>query len=145
MEIKSTQFDQTNPFAQLEQRAAQAQTYLRQIPPQQRAQILDAILPPVVGQPHPGIEPAVRMVSVKVEEWDGGAPAQSASPNIIFRPRRIQRPVPWQLRLLVAGIRLTRILQRASQQQMKQAIRQTRRLMRRVLPRQKAMRGARPR
>lgn len=145
MELNPRQFDQTNPFAQLEQRAAQAKTYLRQIPPQRRAQILDAILPPVVVQPHPGIEPAVRMVSVKVEEWDGGVPAQSASPNLIFRRRRLQRPVPWQLRLLVAGIRLTRILQRAAKRQVKQVMKQTRMLKQRVLPRQIPMRGARPR
>lgn len=36
MEIKSTRFDMTNPFAPLQQRVNQVETVLRQMPPAQR-------------------------------------------------------------------------------------------------------------
>ena len=40
MEIKSTQFDMTNPFAPLQQRMNQVETVLQQMPSAQREQLL---------------------------------------------------------------------------------------------------------
>lgn len=85
------------------------------------------------------------MVSVKVEEWDGGPTARASAPMLIRRPRRIVGTIPWQWRLIVAGIRLTRIVRKSAKQQMKQFNKLQRQMIRRVLPRHKAMRGARAR
>jgi hypothetical protein len=85
------------------------------------------------------------MVTVKVDEWDGGPTARAAAPMMIRRPRRIVGHVPWQWRLIVAGIRLTRIVRKSAKQQMKQFNKLQRQMIRRVLPRHKAMRGARAR
>ena len=146
MEIKSTQFDMTNPFAPLQQRMNQAETVLRQMPPAQREQLLAEMLPPMpMHRPAPAIEQAVTMVTVKVEEWDGGSVVQRAASTPVLRPRRIARHIPWQWRLIVAGIRLTRIVRKSAKQQMKQFNKLQRQMIRRVLPRQKAMRGARAR
>lgn len=146
MEIKSTQFDMTNPFAPLQQRVNQVETVLRQMPSAQREQVLAEMLPPMpMHRPSPAIEPAVTMVSVKVEEWDGGSVVQRAASTSVLRPRRIARHIPWQWRLIVAGIRLTRIVRKSAKQQMKQFNKLQRQMIRRVLPHQKAMRGARAR
>lgn len=146
MEIKSTQFDMTNPFAPLQQRMNQVETVLRQMPPAQREQLLAEIQPPMpMHRPAPAIEQAVTMVSVKVEEWDGGPGVQRAASTPVLRPRRIARHIPWQWRWIVAGIRLTRIVRKSAKQQMKQFNKLQRQMIRRVLPRQKAMRGARAR
>lgn len=137
------QFDMTNPFAPLQQRMNQLETLMRQMPPAQREQLLAGMLPPTpVRRPSPTIESAVMTVTVKVEEWDGGSVVQPSPPTAIFRPRRIARHVPWQLRLIVAGIRITRIMRRAARQQMKQFNKLQRQMIRRVLPHHKAMRGA---
>ena len=146
MKIHSTRFDMTDPFAQAKLQMKRAETVLRQMPSAQREQVLAEMLPPIpMHRPSPAIEPAVTMVSVKVEEWDGGSVVQPSPPTAIFRPRRIARHVPWQWRLIVAGIRLTRIMHRAARQQMKQFNKLQRQMIRRVLPRHKAMRGGRAR
>lgn len=146
MEIKSTQFDMTNPFAPLQQRMNQIETVLRQMPPAQQEQLLAEMLPPMpMHRPAPAIDPAVTMVSVKVEDWDGGLVVQRAASTPVLRPRRIARHIPWQWRWIVAGIRLTRIVRKSAKQQMKQFNKLQRQMIRRVLPRQKAMRGARAR
>ncbi|WP_301102475.1 hypothetical protein [Propionivibrio sp.] len=146
MEIKSTQFDMTNPFAPLQERVNQVETVLRQMPSAQREQLLAEMLPPMpMHHPAPAIEPAVTMVTVKVEEWDGGPVVQQRYPTTALRPRRIVGYIPWQWRWIVAGIRLTRMMRKSAKQQMKQFNKLQRQMIRRVLPRRNAMRGARAR
>jgi hypothetical protein len=146
MEIPSTRFDATDPFAQAKLQMKQAETVLRQMPPVQREQLLAELQPSLpVRQPSPAIEPAVTMVSVKVEDWDGGPAAKATAPMMMRRPRRIVGTIPWQWRLIVAGIRLTRIVRKSAKQQMKQFNKLQRQMMRRVLPVPKPMRGARAR
>lgn len=145
MEIKSTQFDMSDPFAQIKQRVTTAETYLRQMPPAQREQLLAEMLPAMPAYRPPAVESAVTMVTVKVDEWDGGQIVQRPQPTVILRPRQVARHIPWQWRLIVAGIRLTRIMRKSAKQQMKQFNKLQRQMIRRVLPRHKAMRGARAR
>lgn len=146
MEIPFTRFDATDPFAQAKLQMKKAETVMRQIPSAQREQLLAEMLTPMpMHRPSPAIEPAVTMVSVKVEEWDGGPVMQQRYPTAVFRPRRIVGTIPWQWRWIVAGIRLTRMVRKSAKQQMKQFNKLQRQMIRRVLPRQKAMRGARAR
>ena len=146
MEIKPTRFDMTNPFAPMQQRMNQVETVLRQMPHAQREQLLAELLPPMpMHRPSPLIEPAVTMVTVKTEEWDGGPVVQQQYPSAVIRPRRIAGTIPWQWRWIVAGIRLTRIVRKSAKQQMKQFNKLQRQMIRRVLPRRNAMRGARAR
>lgn len=146
MEIHSTRFDMTDPFAQAKLQMKRAETVLRQLPPPQREQLLAEALPPIPAQrSSTTIEPAVTMVTVKVEDWDGGPVVQRVASTPVLRPRRIARHISWQWRWIVAGIRLTRIVRKSAKQQMKQFNKLQRQMIRRVLPRQKAMRGARAR
>ena len=146
MEIKRAQFDMTNPFTPMQKRMNQVETVLRQLPTAQREQLLAEMLPPMpIHRPSPLIEPAVTMVTVKTEEWDGGSVVQQRHPTAVLRPRRIVGTIPWQWRWIVAGIRLTRIVRKSAKLQMKQFNKLQRQMIRRVLPRHKAMRGARAR
>ena len=146
MEIKPTQLDMTNPFAPMQQRMNQVKAVLRQMPSAQRQQLPAEMLPPIpMHRPSPLIEPAVTMVTVKTEEWDGGPVVKQQYPTAIFQPRRIVSTIPWQWRLIVAGIRLTRIVRKSAKLQMKQFNKLQRQMIRRVLPRRSAMRGARAR
>ena len=146
MEIHFTRFDATDPFAQAKLSMKKAETVLRKMPPEQREQLLAEMLPPMpMHRPSPVNEPTVTMVTVKTEEWDGGPVAQQRYPTVVLRPRRIARHIPWQWRWIVAGIRLTRIVRKSAKQQMKQFNKLQRQMIRRVLPRRNAMRGARAR
>ena len=143
MEIKPAQFDMSNPFAPMQQRMNQVETVLRQLPTAQREQLLAEMLPSMpMHRPSPLTESAVTMVTVKAEEWDGGPVAQQRFPTTILRPRRFVGTIPWQWRWIVAGIRLTRIVRKSAKQQMKQFNKLQRQMIRRVLPRRNAMRGA---
>ena len=146
MEIKPTRFDMTNPFAPMQQRMNQVETVLRQLPTAQREQLLAEMLPSMpMHRSSPLTESAVTMVTVKTEEWDGGPVVQQQYPSAVIRPRRIAGTIPWQWRWIVAGIRLTRIMRKSAKQQMKQFNKLQRQMIRRVLPRRNAMRGARAR
>ena len=146
MEIPSTRFDATDPFAQAKLQMKQAETVLRQMPSAQREQLLAEMLPPMpMHRPSTATEPAVTMVTVKVDEWDGGPTARASAPMMIRRPRRIVGTIPWQWRWIVAGIRLTRIVRKSAKQQMKHFNKLQRQMIRRVLPRRNAMRGAQAR
>ena len=146
MEIHFTRFDATDPFAQAKLSMKKAETVLRKMPPEQREQLLAEMLPPMpMHRPSPFNEPTVMMVTVKTEEWDGGPVAQQRYSTATLRPRRIVGYIPWQWRWIVAGIRLTRIVRKSAKQQMKQFNKLQRQMIRRVLPRHKAMRGARAR
>ena len=146
MEIPFTRFDATDPFAQAKLQMKQAETILQQMPSAQRQQLLAEVLPPMpVHRPSSAIEPVVTMVTVKVDDWDGGPVARPSTLMMIRRPRRIVGHIPWQWRWIVAGIRLTRIVHKSAKQQMKQFNKLQRQMIRRVLPRRNAMRGARAR
>ncbi len=146
MEIKPTQFDMSNPFAPMQHRMNQVEAVLRQMPQAQREQLLTEMLPPIpMHRPASVIEPAVTMVTVKTEEWDGGPVVQQRYPTVVVRQRRIVGTIPWQWRWIVAGIRLTRIVRKSAKQQMKQFNKLQRQMIRWVLPRRNAMRGARAR
>jgi hypothetical protein len=146
MEMHSTRFDATDPFAQVKQQMRKAETVLRQLPSVQREQLLAELQPSLpVRRTSPAIEPTVTMVDIKVEDWDGGPAAKATAPVMMRRPRRIVGTIPWQWRLIVAGIRLTRIMRKSAKQQMKQFNKLQRQMIRRVLPRRNAMRGARAR
>lgn len=54
MEIPSTRFDATDPFAQAKLQMRQAETVLRQMPSAQPEQLLAEVLPPMpLHRPHP--------------------------------------------------------------------------------------------
>lgn len=120
MEIKTTQYDMTDPFAQLKQRAVRLDTFLQQLPQAQQEQVLDALLPPIpLYQPPAAIEPAVQMVTVKVAAWEGETAVPQSLPTFIQRRRRTVRHVTWQWRLMVACIRLTRRMRKSLRQKMR--------------------------
>ena len=145
MEFKTTQLDASRPFAEIEERIAHAKTYLKRLPTAQREALLNQVAAAVSPHRLPTMEGPAHMMTIQVEAWDGDAPADMPSPMLIRRSPRVARHIPWQWRLIVAGIRLTRILHKSAKRQMKQFNKLQRQMIRRVLPRQKAMRGARAR
>lgn len=146
MEIPSTRFDATDPFAQAKLQIKQAETVLQKMPSAQRKQLLAEVLPPMpTHQPSLAIGPDVTMVTLKLEDWDGGPVVARSQPTTIYRPRRVAQHIPWQWWLIVAGIRLTRMMRKTAKQQMNQFNKLQRQMIRRLLPRQKTMRGTRVR
>ncbi|MDP1904524.1 MAG: hypothetical protein Q8M09_09815 [Pseudomonadota bacterium] len=144
MELKSTQFDMTDPFTRQEHLAREVERHLLAMPEARRQPLLARALPPVmIGQVQP-VETRVHFATVPVPEWPLGQ-AMPAQPTVIFRPRRIRRPLARQEWLLLVTLRLVLRLRSEARRQLRLKLKATRRLMRRVLPHRKPMRGARAR
>lgn len=161
MEIHSTRLDAGNPFARQQQLASSVRHALNRLPPKTRAQVLAQVTPPVqppVTMPKSAVSYRVPMPVMLVD----AVPTQTVYPTVVYRPRRAAQPAPWQLALLINGIRLTRRVKKVWAREMKEAKQEMRWLHRqllralagrmghfaspaghrRVLPAHKAIRGA---
>lgn len=146
------QFDMTDPFARPKEVANQISHWKSQIkhlpqsvPPEVLDKLADRVMAHQRQTSRPQLEQPVHLSTVEVPAWNGERDMSSPLPTVVYRPWRVARHFPWQWRLIVAGIRLTRILRKSAKQQMRQFNKLQRRIIRRVLPRHKAMRGARAR
>lgn len=110
MEIHTHRFDMTDPFAQVKQRVAQAETVLQQMPPAQRRALVTAMQRSAPPPAQRGIDGPVAMTSVAVRDWDGGRdalPHYGVTPLRITRTARRRRVLLWWERWLLAALRLT--------------------------------------
>lgn len=143
MEIHSTRLDAGNPFARQQQLASSVRHALKRLPPKTRAQVLAQVMP-AIEPPRPMPQSAVSYrVPLPVVQATA-TPVQPVYPTIVYRPRRVSQTVPWQLALLINGIRLTRRARKVWAREMKDAKRAWRWLQRQLL-RALARRWAQPR
>lgn len=145
MELNSTHFDMTDPFARPTRLAGEVERRLLAMPAARRQEILADYLPPVTAEPPRPIPMPVTTTRFPVEARPLPQAAPASTPTVIFRPRRIRRPLARQEWLLLVTLRLALRLRREARKQLRLKLKATRRLMRRVLPHRKPMRGARAR
>lgn len=135
MDIKRHQFDHTDPFARPKQQAAQLkhwQAQMKRVSQLAPPDVLDDVLQGRGFQENLGgtvhYEPSARISTVEMPAWDGESMTQASQPSVIYRPRRTARHIPWQWRMRVAVIRLTRMMGRMVQRQLRQFRRLNRQL-----------------
>lgn len=145
MELKSTQFDMTDPFARQEGLARKVERHLLAMPAARRQAILADFLPPIMAEPPRLISMQVTTPRFPMEARPLPQAAPVSMPTVIFRPRRIRRPLTRQEWLLLVALRLAIRLRRTARKQIRLNLKATRRFLRRVLPRPKPLRGARAR
>lgn len=131
MELKSSQFDMTDPFARQERLAKVVERHLLAMPADHRQQLLARVLPPVMAVQTTPVETRVHFATAPVAEWPRGqdTPAQ---PTVIFRPRRIRRPLSRSEWLRLVALRLARSLRRVMRRQLRLTARSARRFIRRA-------------
>ena len=146
------QFDQINPFAQVKEAGLKVRHWQDGTRPTRKdisPEVWDRLADQVIARQRtahtPQYEQSVHLSTVEVPAWTGERDMPSSLPTAVYRPRRVARAVTWQWRLTVIGIRLGRRLHRVAKKQLRQTLKASRRIIRRVLPRHKAMRGARAR
>ena len=132
MEIQSTRLDAGNPFARQQQLASSVRHALHRLPPRTRAQLLAQAMPPV--QPLVTMPQSAVTYRVPVPVMQATAtPVQSVYPTVVYRPQRVAQTVPWQLALLINGIRLSRRFKKVWVREMKDAKKEWRWLQRQLL------------
>ncbi len=131
MELKSSQFDMTDPFARQERLAKVVERHLLAMPADHRQQLLARVLPPVMAVQTTPVETRVHFATAPVAEWPRGqdTPAQ---PTVIFRPRRIRRPLSRSEWLRLVALWLARSLRRVMRRQLRLTARSARRFIRRA-------------
>ena len=120
MEIHTHRFDMTDPFAQVNQRLAQVETVMKQMPPTQRRALLEAIQTQMQDAPPPrSTDGPVTMTSVSVREWNGGHDAMPryGTPLPVRRSRPCRAPMPLLWQWLAKAERLERRIKRQWQRQ----------------------------
>lgn len=130
MEIRTSQLDMSDSFAQAKHRLAQAETVLQQMPPSQRRALAEA-MQEAASTPQPGCaEGPVAMTFVAVPEWDGGVMQRSTTPLRVRQPRQrpAQKPLLWHW--LVAAERFLHRLHWQWQRQSRALRREVRMLLR---------------
>lgn len=132
MEIQSTRLDAGNPFARQQQLASSVRHALNRLPLKTRAQVLAQAMPaiePIRPIPHSAVSyrvPMPVMQATTVRE-------QLVYPTVVYRPRRVAQTVPWQLALLINGIRLTQRAKKVWAREMNDAKKEWRWLQRQLL------------
>ena len=159
MEIHSTRLDAGNPFARQQQLVGAVRQGLTRLPPKTRAQLLAQAMPQPHAAPQSAASYRVPLPAVQAE----ATPAQPDTPMVLYRPRRLAQPLPWQVSLLLNGLRLSRRIQKVWARELKDAKQELRwwqrhllravarrwgsqrapAPIRRVLPGQNVIRGAR--
>ncbi len=132
MEIQSTRLDAGNPFARQQQLASSVRHALNRLPPKTRAQVLAQAMPPVqpsVKMPQSAVSYRVPLPVVQAT----AAQAQPVYPTVAYRTQRVAQTVPWQLALLINGIRLSRRAKKVWVREMKDAKKEWRWLQRQLL------------
>lgn len=141
MELKSSQFDMTDPFARQEHLAKVIERHLLAMPAARRQAILAEYLPPIMAEPPRLISMQVSTTRFPMEARPLPQAAPVSMPTVIYRPRRIRRPLTRQEWLLLVALRLALRLRREARKQFRLKLKATHHLLRRVLPRRKPMRG----
>lgn len=132
MEIQSTRLDADNPFARQQQLASSVRHALNRLPPKTRAQVLAQAMPaiePPSLMPQSAVSYRMPLPVVKAT----AAQAQPVYPTVVYRTQRVAQTVPWQLALLINGIRLSRRAKKAWAREMKDAKKEWRWLQRQLL------------
>ena len=132
MEIHSTRLDAGNPFARQQQMASSVQHALNRLPPKTRAQVLAQAMP-AIEPPRPMPQSAVSYRVPAPVVHATATPGQIVYPTVLHRPRRVAQTVPWQLALLINGIRLTRRAKKVWAREMNDAKKEWRWLQRQLL------------
>lgn len=132
MEIQSTRLDAGNPFARQQQLVSSVRHALHRLPPRTRARLLAQAMPPVqppVTMPQSAVSYRVPVPVVQAT----ATPVQTVYPTVVYRPQRVAQTVPWQLALLINGIRLSRRAKKVWAREMKDAKKEWRWLQRQLL------------
>jgi hypothetical protein len=134
MELKSTQFDMTDPFARPTRLAGEAERRILAMPAARRQQIFAEYLSPAATTEVQWVEMPVQTRPFPVETWRPAHVAPLSQPTVTYRPRRIRRPLSRQEWLRLVAMRPACRLMRLARRQLRQAAKRTRRLMRHTLP-----------
>ena len=127
MKVNTTRLDMTNPVAQQQQMSAKVMNALSRHPTLTHAKLMEQLVAPdsarmhaveissAMAPTHPSHDVVPEMTTIQ-------QPVQ-----LLFRRRRVMRPLKWQSRMVLMGLRLSKSVSkqwRTSKKQIKHRLRQ---------------------
>ena len=132
MKVNTTRLDMTNPFAQQQQMSAKVMNALSRHPTLTHAKLMEQLVAPdsarmhaveissAMALTHPSHDVVPEMTTIQ-------QPVQ-----LLFRRRRVMRPLKWQSRMVLMGLRLSKSVSKQWRTSKKQMTRQLRQQMHRI-------------
>ncbi len=132
MKVNTTRLDMTNPFAQQQQMSAKVMNALSRHPTLTHAKLMEQLVAPdsarmhaeeissAMAPTHPSHDVVPEMTTIQ-------QPVQ-----LLFRRRRVMRPLKWQSRMVLMGLRLSKSVSKQWRTSKKQMTRQLRQQMHRI-------------
>jgi hypothetical protein len=132
MKVNTTRLDMTNPFAQQQQMSAKVMNALSRHPTLTHAKLMEQLVAPdsarmhaveissAMAPTHPSHDVVPEMTTIQ-------QPVQ-----LLFRRRRVMRPLKWQSRMVLMGLRLSKSVSKQWRTSKKQMTRQLHQQMHRI-------------
>ena len=132
MKVNTTRLDMTNPVAQQQQMSAKVMNALSRHPTLTHAKLMEQLVAPdsarmhaveissAMAPTHPSHDVVPEMTTIQ-------QPVQ-----LLFRRRRVMRPLKWQSRMVLMGLRLSKSVSKQWRTSKKQMTRQLRQQMHRI-------------
>jgi hypothetical protein len=132
MKVNTTRLDMTNPFAQQQQMSAKVMNALRRHPTLTHAKLMEQLVAPDSARMH-AVEISSAMTPTHPSHDVVPEMATIQQPvQLLFRRRRVMRPLKWQSRMVLMGLRLSKSVSKQWRTSKKQMTRQLRQQMHRI-------------
>jgi hypothetical protein len=131
MKVNTTRLDMTNPFAQQQQMSAKVMNAINQCPTLTNERWMERLTATDNARAHVAEISSV-MATTHPNPDDVQEMALTHHPVVLFRRRRAMRPLTWQLRMVLGGLRLGKSLTKQWRTSKKRIKRQLRQHMHRV-------------
>ena len=132
MKVNTTRLDMTNPFAQQQQMSANVMNALSRHPTLTHAKLMEQLVAPDSARMH-AIEISSAMAPTHPSHDVVPEMTTTQQPvQLLFRRRRVMRPLKWQSRMVLMGLRLSKSVSKQWRTSKKQMTRQLRQQMHRI-------------
>jgi hypothetical protein len=132
MKVNTTRLDMTNPFAQQQQMSAKVMNALSRHPTLMHAKLMEQLVAPDSARMH-AVEISSAMTPTHPSHDVVPEMATIQQPvQLLFRRRRVMRPLKWQSRMVLMGLRLSKSVSKQWRTSKKQMTRQLHQQMHRI-------------
>lgn len=132
MKVNTSRLDMTNPFAKQQQMSAKVMGALRRHPTLAHAKLMEQLAAPENARRHTSEISSVMTTAHANHDFVHEMATIQQPVQLLFRRRRVMRPLKWQSRMVLMGLRLSKSVSKQWRTSKKQMARQLRQHMHRI-------------
>lgn len=132
MKVNTSRLDMTNPFAKQQQMSAKVMNALSRHPTLTHAKLMEQLVAPENARMHATEISSVMTTAHTNHDFVPEMTTIQQPVQLLFRRRRVMRPLKWQSRMVLMGLRLSKSISKQWRTSKKQMTRQLRQHMHRI-------------